>query len=141
MSMEMTRAADYGLRAMVYLSHRGSGRSVFIGEIAEAMGIPAQFLHKVMPRLVKVGFLHSRRGARGGYKLARQLEDIKVLDIIEAIDGPIIINRCLIGSSDCDRMGMCSIQEICKQAQQAVTQKFGEFTLADVVRMEEELQG
>ncbi len=140
MSMEMTRAADYGLRAMVYLSRRINEGSVFIGDIADAMQIPAQFLHKVMPRLVKAGFIHSRRGAGGGYKMAKPLDQINILEIIEAIDGPILINRCMSGASDCGRIGKCSVEVICKLAQKAVTDKFREFSLADVVRMEDDCE-
>ena len=141
MSMEMTRAADYGLRAMLYLSRRMDAGSVLIGDIAAAMEIPAQFLHKVMPRLVKAGLLHSRRGARGGYRLAKEPQSVTVLDIIEAIDGPILVNRCLVGSADCSRIGKCSIEQVCKQAQKAITGKLNEYSLADVVKIEEELNG
>jgi Rrf2 family protein len=138
--MEMTRAADYGLRAMLYLSRRMEAGSVLIGDIATAMEIPAQFLHKVMPRLVKAGLLHSRRGARGGYRLAKDPESVTVLDIIEAIDGPILVNRCLVGSADCSRIGKCAIEEVCKRAQKAITRELGEYNLADLNVIEQELK-
>jgi Rrf2 family protein len=140
MSMEMTRAADYGLRAMLYLSRRMEAGSVLIGDIAAAMEIPAQFLHKVMPRLVKAGLLHSRRGARGGYRLAREPGKVSVLDIVEAIDGPILVNRCLVGSADCSRIGSCAIEEVCRQAQKAITAKLDDFSLADLNDLEADLE-
>lgn len=139
MSMEITRAADYGLRAMLYLSRRTEAGSVLIGDIAAAMEIPAQFLHKVMPRLVKAGLLHSRRGARGGYRLAKDPAKVTVLEIVEAIDGPILVNRCLVGSGDCSRIGECAIENVCKEAQNAITSKFSEFSLADLNRIETQM--
>jgi len=137
--MEMTRAADYGLRAMMYLAGRTGSGSVLIGEIASSMQIPPQFLHKVMPRLVKAGLLHSRRGARGGYRLSRLPSEISALDVIESIDGPILVNRCLVGSSDCGRLGACAIQTLCREAQDAIRKQFASRSLDQLYRLDLEV--
>ncbi len=140
MSSEITRAADYGMRAVLFLAQHPERGSILIGEIAEVMDVPSQFLHKVMPRLVKAGLLSSRRGARGGYRLARNPTDVTLLEVIEAIDGPLVLNRCLLNASDCDRSGHCAVQEACAAAQQALRSKLASFTIEDIARRQNELE-
>ncbi len=133
MTMEITKAADYGLRAMYRLGRTPRESSALIGDIASEMNIPAQFLHKVMPRLVKAGLVRSRRGARGGYKLAKDPGEISLLDIVQAIDGPIFINRCLFDKDDCSMDAACSIRPVFAQAQEALRGVLRNHKLADVI--------
>ena len=133
MTMEITRAADYGLRAMYRLGQSSSENSSLISDIADEMDIPAQFLHKVMPRLVKAGLVRSRRGARGGYKLAKEPAEISLLDVIQAIDGPIHVNRCLFDHDDCSRNETCPIRPVFKVAQDALCSVLHANSLADVI--------
>lgn len=131
--MEITKAADYGLRAMYRLGHTPRDTSALINDIAAEMSIPRQFLHKVMPRLVKAGLVRSRRGARGGYRLAKDPKDISLLDIVQAIDGPIYINRCLFDKDDCNRDGDCTIRPIFALAQSALHKVLASHRLSDVL--------
>ena len=133
MSMEITKAADYGLRAMYRLGQTPKETSALIGDIASEMKIPAQFLHKVMPRLVKAGLVRSRRGAHGGYKLAKDPKDISLLEIVQAIDGPIFLNRCLFDHEDCSLDWECTIRPVFAQAQSALREVLGAHKLADVL--------
>ena len=139
MSSEITRAADYGMRAVLFLAQNRSKGSILIGEIAEVMDVPPQFLHKVMPRLVKAGLLSSRRGARGGYRLAKHPAEMTMLDVIEAIDGPLILNRCLLNATDCNRSGRCAVQEACAAAQQALRNKLNSFSIEDLCKRQNAL--
>lgn len=133
MTMEITKAADYGLRAMYRLGQAPMNTSALIGDIANEMKIPAQFLHKVMPRLVKAGLVRSRRGARGGYRLAKPPTDISLLEIVQAIDGPIFINRCLFDHEDCTMDDYCPIRPVFQNAQDALRNVLGDNSLADLV--------
>jgi len=133
MTMEITKAADYGLRAMYRLGQMPRDQTALIGLIAEEMNIPAQFLHKVMPRLVKAGLVRSRRGARGGYRLAKDPSEISLLDIIEAIDGPVFINRCLVDKDDCVLHLECAIRPVFARAQAALRHVLREHRLSDVL--------
>jgi Rrf2 family protein len=133
MSMEITKAADYGLRAMYRLGQAPMNTSALIGDIASEMNIPAQFLHKVMPRLVKAGLVRSRRGARGGYKLAKQPGEITLLQIVQAIDGPIYINRCLFDHDDCTMDEYCPIRPVFQDAQDALRKVLDDASLADLI--------
>ncbi len=137
MSMEITKAADYGLRAMYRLCQGPMNVSALIGDIANEMNIPAQFLHKVMPRLVKAGLVRSRRGARGGYKLAKQPSEISLLQIVQAIDGPIYINRCLFDHDDCTMEEYCPIRPVFQNAQDAMRKVLDDSSLADLVARKE----
>ncbi len=138
MSMEITKAADYGLRAMYRLGQSPMNVSALIGDIAEEMSIPAQFLHKVMPRLVKAGLVRSRRGARGGYRLAKQPSEISLLQIVQAIDGPIYINRCLFDHEDCTMDDYCPIRPVFQDAQDALRKVLDDSSLADLITRKEE---
>ncbi|MDX9999850.1 MAG: Rrf2 family transcriptional regulator [Polyangia bacterium] len=133
MSMEITKAADYGLRAMYRLGQTPKDTSALIGDIATEMQIPAQFLHKVMPRLVKAGLVRSRRGARGGYRLAKDPCEISLLQIVQAIDGPIFLNRCLFDHDDCSRNEDCTIRPVFAKAQDALRRVLDNSKLADVL--------
>jgi len=133
MTMEITKAADYGLRAMYRLGQTPRDKSALIGSIAEEMDIPAQFLHKVMPRLVKAGLVRSRRGARGGYRLAKDPAEISLLDIVQAIDGPVFINRCLVDKDDCALHLECTIRPVFARAQAALRKVLRDHKLSDVL--------
>ena len=132
MTMEITKAADYGLRAMYRLCKTPPNQSALIGDIANEMNIPAQFLHKVMPRLVKAGLVRSRRGARGGYRLAKTPAEISLLEIVQAIDGPIFINRCLFDADDCTMEETCPIRPVFQKAQTALRDVLHASKLSDV---------
>jgi Rrf2 family protein len=117
--MQLTRSADYAVRAMLEVSHLteiedGRART---HEIAQHQDIPPALLAKLVPLLVRAGLLDSQRGARGGLYLARPASEISLLEIIEAIEGPIALNRCTATPTQCDRIDQCSIHPIWEKAQ------------------------
>ncbi len=139
MGLEITRAVDYGLRAVLYLAEQWPEGSVLVTEMASFMDVPYQFLHKVMPRLVRARIVLSKRGVRGGYQLARPPGEITLLDVIEAIEGPILLNRCLAQGSDCSRSGACALQEVWRRARGFVREHFGSYTLQAILDRQREL--
>jgi Rrf2 family protein len=104
--MQITRQADYAVRAVLHLSRSGDQR-IATSAIAEAQHIPPSFLAKIISQLSIAGLLHTSRGARGGVTLARDAKDITLLEVVEAIDGPIQLNEC-VGDN-----GICSFDETC----------------------------
>jgi Rrf2 family protein len=104
--MQITRQADYAVRAVLNLSRSGDQR-IATSAIAEAQHIPPSFLAKIISQLSIAGLLHTSRGARGGVTLARDAKDITLLEVVEAIDGPIQLNEC-VGDN-----GICSFDETC----------------------------
>src|SRR6516164_7818654 len=87
--MRLTRASSYALHAVVHMASQKHNRPVASHHIAEARGIPERFLLKVLKPLVSARVLHSIKGPNGGYRLARGPNEISMLEIIEAVDGPI----------------------------------------------------
>ena len=87
--MKLTRASSYALHAMTYMASQKQNLPIASHLIAQARGIPERFLLKVLKPLVSSRVLHSIKGPNGGYRLARLPSDISLLDVVEAVDGPI----------------------------------------------------
>jgi Rrf2 family protein len=99
--MQITRQADYALRAMLNLSHLEANERAATSQIAEEENIPPSFLAKIISQLSIAGLIHTSRGARGGVSLSRDAKDISLLDVVEAIDGPIMLNECTLSEQAC----------------------------------------
>lgn len=108
-ALQISRKIEYGTRAMVYLASLPEGMTTSFREIARKMGIPQEFLAKILKTLAKAELVRSTRGARGGYALARPPSAISFLEVIEAVEGPIGINLC---TPDHATAG-CSFSETC----------------------------
>src|SRR6266850_279725 len=87
--MKLTCASSYALHAVPYMAQQKSDRPVASHKIAQERGIPERFLLKVLKPLVAARVLHSIKGPNGGYRLAKAAGDISMLDVVEAVDGPI----------------------------------------------------
>src|SRR6516225_9056407 len=87
--MKLTRAASYAVHALVFMASQKNGRPLASHHIAKARGIPERFLLKVLKPLVSVRILLSIKGPNGGYRLARNANEITLLDVLEAVDGPL----------------------------------------------------
>ena len=105
--MQITRQADYATRAILYLARNRNGKLIATSQIAKEQKIPSSFLAKIISQLSIAGMLHTSRGAHGGISLARNPEQITLLQVIEAIDGPIQLNVCI------GREGVCSFEDNC----------------------------
>lgn len=105
--MQITRQADYAVRAVLHLARVGNAERSATSMIAKEQNIPPSFLAKIISQLSIAGLLHTSRGARGGVTLAREPKDITLLEVVEAIDGPIQLNGC-VGNE-----GACSFDENC----------------------------
>jgi Rrf2 family protein len=106
--MQITRQADYAVRAVHYLAQLGLEQRAATSQIAQEQHIPPSFLAKIVSQLSVAGLLQTSRGARGGVSLARSPEQISLLEVVEAIDGPIYLNECVA-----DNGGSCIFGEDC----------------------------
>jgi Rrf2 family protein len=106
---QLSKKADYGLIALKHLAQH-SQVSVSAREIASEYRIPAELLAKILQRLARKGLLVSQQGTHGGYVLARDPAKISIVDVIEALDGPIGITPCERGSS-CEQLDRCSVKD------------------------------
>ena len=115
--MQITRQADYAMRAVAYLSNLGPDRRAATSQIAEDQKIPPSFLAKIVSQLSVAGLLQTSRGARGGVSLARSPDEISFLEVVEAIDGPIPLNECVADGSACTFGETCTLRPVFCDAQ------------------------
>jgi Rrf2 family protein len=124
--MQITRQADYAIRAVRYLAKQGSSQRVATSIVAREMKIPASFLAKIISQLSIAGLLNTSRGARGGVSLAREPKDISVLDVVEAIDGPILLNECVGTRKPCTFEDDCLVHPIWLEVQESLVKRLRE---------------
>jgi Rrf2 family protein len=134
--MRLNQATDYAFRSVLYLSLLPRGQVVEAKLIAEEENIPMRFLLKIMRLLTRAGFVESYRGINGGYALARPPEEITLRDVIEAIEGPIQINRCLISPEECNKKfsSRCPIHAALFSVQQVLAEEFGRYDFGTLSR-------
>lgn len=118
--MQITRTADYGVQMMMRLAAAPRGRRMTVADLAEAANGSVALTGKILQRLVAARLLVSHRGFEGGFELARQPQNITLLDIVTALDGPLCLNQCLPGGSGCDRSETCSVRDVWSEAQAAL---------------------
>ncbi len=115
--MQITRQADYAVRAVLYLAKLGPEHRAATSQIAEEQRIPPSFLAKIVSQLSVAGLLQTSRGARGGVSLAKIPDKISLLEVVEAIDGPILLNDCVAHHGVCVFGETCPLQPIWCEAQ------------------------
>ena len=128
--MQITRQADYALRAVIFLSRLEENERAATSLIAKDQKIPPSFLAKIISQLAVAGLIHTSRGARGGVSLAKPSYEISVLDVVEAIDGPIILNACTVSSSSCPLLDSCPLLEVWHDARTDLVDKLSSATFA-----------
>jgi Rrf2 family protein len=116
--MELTRKGEYAVRGIVYLATRPLDQVCLLSEIASAVDVPQTFLAKIFQQFSKIGLVRSYRGTGGGFVLGRSPENISLLEVVEAVEGPIAPNRCVIGEGQCDRVAGCNVHPVWINVQQ-----------------------
>jgi len=120
--MQLSRKADYALRAVAYVAQLKKTELASIGRIAKARGIPREFLAKILKELTRAGILVSFQGVTGGYRLARAPKDVSFLDVIEAMEGPVAVNLCVDGSHcGCTQEKGCEIRSFFVKQQDQIS--------------------
>ncbi len=130
--MQITRAAEYGVLGLTALARRTLGDVVMVDVICAEEDIPRSFLGKIFQSLTKAGIVKSARGSGGGFSLARVPAAITALEIIEAIEGPIALQRCLDEEMGCQHSGGCALCSLLAVAQDRMREVFAATTLADL---------
>ena len=118
--MELTRKGEYAIRGIVYLATRPADQVCLLSEIASAVDVPQTFLAKIFQQFSKIGLVKSYRGTGGGFVLGRAPEKITLLEVVEAVEGQIIPNRCVIGEGECKRDVTCSVHPVWIKVQSQV---------------------
>lgn len=139
------RNTEYGIRALVALAAEpGAVKSA--REVSLSQDIPLEFLHKILQKFLRAGLVVSHRGAKGGFSLAGDPASVKVLDVIELLQGRPTVNRCFIGVEGCPRAPGCPLKNKWLEMEVKIAELMREISLQDLVdqvngnRREEELK-
>lgn len=131
-SMQITQTADYAVRTVVYLAlHRNAG-PVAAAQIAQEMTIPADYISKVVQALSRAGLVESVPGRNGGARLARDPVDLSMLAVIEAVDGPVTLTRCVTRPGACPRDAFCVVHDFWKSTQESLVSMLSGTKISDI---------
>ncbi len=130
--MQLTRAADYAVRVMVHLAKQPAAERALLPTLAHATGAPESFLSKVLQGLCRAGFIQSRRGQAGGFEIQPAGRTASMRQVIEAIDGPIFLNVCMMSGNSCNRKNFCPAHPVWVRAQEAMIGVLNSSTVADL---------
>ena len=131
--MRLTRAGEYGVRCILYLSSKGVGVLCNRKQIAETMDIPAQFLGKIAQQLARAGYIDIIQGAKGGLRLVVSPEKLTLLDVVESVIGEIFLNDCILRPDSCNRSNSCAAHRVWYKARNQLRATLREATFADLL--------
>ena len=135
--IKISTKGRYGTRAIIDLAIHYRNKPVLLKDIAEREGIPIRYLEQIIIPLKVAGLVKSVRGAKGGYKLARPPEKIRLSEVIRALEGPCCLVECVSDPDYCDRIEICPTHEIWGEATQALKEIFDDITIKDLIKIAE----
>ena len=131
--LRFSKKADYALIALKHLASCSPEGSANAREIAGCYDIPVELMAKVLQRLVRMGIVASHQGTRGGYKLARDATLISVADVIQAIDGPVLVTACSDEDETCEQYAKCNVRDPLWRLKDRIVQSLAAFTVNELV--------
>ena len=130
--MKISRSTGYGLVAVGYVAQNYQEGAVLAARVSKEYGIPLEYLLKILQQLVRANVLRSKRGPRGGFFLARPAETITLLQIVEAIDGPMLSHLHLAEQTNNAPFSL-RMEDVCKKATDEVRSIYGAAKLSDLL--------
>jgi Rrf2 family protein len=130
--MQITRQADYAVRAVLYLAQLAPGQRASAARVSQEQKIPVTFLAKIVAQLAVAGVLRTTRGAHGGMWLARPAETLSLLEVVEAIDGPLALNECVLNPAACELVGSCPVRAVWCQARSDLARRLAQVTFGQL---------
>lgn len=131
----VTQAVGYAACALGYVAMAG-GRALLVREVAEACGIPAPYLAKIVNTLRRIGMVETQRGIGGGVTLARPAAEITLLDLCRAMGDPIAQQRCMLGNADCSNERNCPAHCFWSEQRERIMDFLSRTTIADFAAFE-----
>lgn len=135
--VRISEGSNLAIHALAYLAHLDQVEALPVTKIAEVLGVSKDHLGKVMQRLTRQGFVNSRRGPRGGFNFARVPSEVTLLEIIEAVDGPLNSRKCLLGHPVCLKR-KCVVSDLMHRIYQDVHRELSQARLSDLLSVFEE---
>jgi Rrf2 family protein len=129
--LKLTKKADYGLIALRHLASV-PGATASTKDIADAYRLPVTLLAKVLQQLARAGIVQSVAGTNGGYKLMRNPNSVSALEVVRAIDGPVILTHCFTEHGTCDQSDKCTVREPLRRVHEAILGVLNSFRITDL---------
>src|SRR3981189_3563668 len=129
---KLSKKADYGLIAMKHLANHRQKHACSASEIAEEYGISSMLMAKVLQKLARQAPVVAKHGSSGGYQLAKEPAKISALEVITAIDGPVLITSCVTSHGNCDATSKCSVREPLRRVNDSILNVLGTVTIAQM---------
>jgi len=139
MKIVPTRRTDYALRSLIYLAEH-SGDRINAAEIAAEMEVPLPILHQVLAELQRAGLVTSLSGPRGGYQIARDPQQLTLLEILETMEGQVTQGECALRGGPCHWDEVCALHPAWSEAREGFAAALAGHTLAEVVEMDMRLR-
>ena len=128
----VTRESDYAIRALALLG--ANGGYVRAAKIAKEQDVPFDFLQKILRKLKIAGFVAVKRGPGGGFALARSPVDIRLLDVLDELQGPLVVSQCLLGDFKCRFKNVCSVRNKLVAVQDSIRENLAGITLSELLK-------
>jgi FeS assembly SUF system regulator len=132
--LRISKLTDYGIVLLAHFAQEPPDASLNAREMAEATGLPAPVVSKMLKALSAAALLHSQRGAKGGYRLARAPSQVTVAEIVERLEGPIALMACSAGPGHCEQESVCQVRAPWQRINRAVQGALERVTLEDLAR-------
>ena len=140
MDLTLTRRGDYAVRAALCLAGvYGQGGYLKIREVSTAMHLPVSYTPQVLKLLATAGLVEAKAGRGGGYRLTRQPRDVSLLEVVEAAEGPLLPERCILRGGPCRWEDACAVHPAWAAAVEACRGSLATTTLADLVAADRRL--
>lgn len=142
MDLQLTRRGDYAVRAAISLAREGDdGGYVKLRDVSQEMAIPLRYTQGILTLLMRAGLAEARAGKKGGYRLLRAPAEISILDVVEAAEGPLRLERCTMSGGPCHwEDTVCAVHGIWEEANRALTATLRRQTLSMVVEIDNKLR-
>ena len=131
--MIISQTAGYALRAMVHLADLGNGKPTRVDDIASALSVPRNYLSKILHTLTQAGLLSSMRGPGGGFTLASQPSNVRLVEVIRLFDARDGDHTCLMGQDQCRAEGPCPAHSRWAVVKEQVTSFLSDTTISDLM--------
>jgi len=131
--MKMSTRGRYGLRAMLELARRFGESPVLMSHLAESEGLSRKYLHALLTALKSAGMVRSIRGAGGGFVLARPPSEIRINDILHAVEGPLCLVECVEDKRVCDKSNRCTARRVWQELSGVIEDLLANVTLDDLI--------
>jgi len=129
----ISKTAEYALRAVLFIARESEVGPVRANELAKVLGVPSNYLSKILHSLARAGLLNSGRGPRGGFQLAKAADDVLLADVLEALDPTLLRSDCLLGNPTCTDEEACAVHHRWKDLRDPICEFFRGTTVASVM--------